>query len=189
MKFRQLSDGRKKDGEIPCRWRAAGSVYLPLLAVALAYAGPTQANCKNTVSADVVALDHVFYYNRLGAMNPSGMIYALKSDVVDLSGGPNPGPGNARLRDGKRPRPLTLRVNEGDCLQVHFTNWLSPTLNGSLLTPIPPNDPPNGTPVRNDDGPATRTASFHVIGMQPKDIISDASNVGNNPSGLAAPGG
>jgi len=189
MKFRQLSDGREKDGEIPGRWQATGSVYLPLLAAALVYAGPVQANCKNTVSADVVALDHVFYYNRLGAMNPSGMIYALKSDVVDLSGGPNPGPGNARLRDDKRPRPLTLRVNEGDCLQVHFTNWLSPTLDRSLLAPIPPEDPPNSTRVRNDDGPATRTASFHVIGMQPKDIISDASNVGDNPSGLAAPGG
>lgn len=189
MKFRQLSNGQEKDGKIPGHWRAAGGVYLPLLAAVLAYAGPAQANCKNTVSADVVALDHVFYYNRLGAMNPSGMIYALKSDVVDLSSGPNPQPGNARLRDGKRPRPLTLRVNEGDCLQVHFTNWLSPTLNRSLLTPIPPNDPPNSTPVRNDDGPATRTASFHVMGMQPKDIVSDGSHVGNNPSGLVAPGG
>ncbi len=189
MKFQQISDKQEKNCNIPRRWQVTGGVCLPLLVVALAYAGPVQANCKTTVSADVVALDHVFYYNRLGAMNPSGMIYALKSDVVDLSGGPNPGPGNARLRDDKRPRPLTLRVNEGDCLQVHFTNWLSPNLNGSLQVPVPPSDPPNSTPVRNDDGPATRKASFHVIGMQPKNIISDASNVGNNPSGLVPPGG
>ena len=189
MKYRQISDQLDKSCKISRRRRAAGVVCLPLLAVALAYAGPAHANCKNTVSADVVALDQVFYYNRLGAMNPAGMIYALKADVVDLAGGPNPGPGNAMLRPDHRPRPLTLRVNEGDCLQVHFTNWLSQNLAGSLPAPVPPNDPPNSTPVRNDDGPATRTASFHVMGLQPKDIVSDASNVGNNPSGLVGPGG
>ncbi|MGJ0429635.1 MAG: hypothetical protein ACR65S_10510, partial [Methylobacter sp.] len=190
MRFRQQISGRlETGGKISRRRQTAGVVCLPLLAVALAYAGPAHANCKNTVSADVVALDQVFYYNRLGAMNPAGMIYALKADVVDRAGGPNPGPGNAMLRPDHRPRPLTLRVNEGDCLQVRFTNWLSQNLAGSLPAPVPPSDPPNSTPVRNDDGPATRTASFHVMGLQPKDIVSDASNVGNNPSGLVAPGG
>lgn len=140
------------------------------------------------ITADVVALDQVFYYNRLGAMNPSGMIFALKKDVAAVTG-TQPSPGNAMLRPGKRPRPLVLRVNEGDCLTVNFTNWLSPTLAGSLLNPIPPNTPdPNATATKNDNGPATRSASFHVMGMQARDIISDASNVGNNPSGLAAPG-
>ena len=189
MKIRQISNRLETGGKISRRRQTAGVVCLPLLAVALAYAGSARANCKNTVSADVVALDQVFYYNRLGAMNPAGMIYALKADVVDRTGGPNPGPGNAMLRPDHRPRPLTLRVNEGDCLQVRFTNWLSQNLAGSLPAPVPPSDPPNSTPVRNDDGPATRTASFHVMGLQPKDIVSDASNVGNNPSGLVAPGG
>ncbi|WP_051961660.1 hypothetical protein [Methylobacter sp. BBA5.1] len=187
MRFAQSSDKQDKGFKTIRHYQAAG-ICLPLLAMALAHAGPAQANCTNTVSADVVALDQVFYYNRLGAMNPAGMVFALKADVVDLAGGPNPGPGNAMLRPGKRPRPLTLRVNEGDCLQVRFSNWLSPTLTGSLQQPVRPSDPPNSTPVRNDDGPATRTASFHVMGLQPQDILSDASNVGNNPSGLAAPG-
>ena len=141
------------------------------------------------INADVVALDQVFYYNRLGAMNPAGMIYALKRDVVAITG-TQPSPGNAMLRPGKRPRPLVLRVNEGDCLTVNFTNWLSPSLTGSLLNPVVPSTPdPNATATRNDDGPATRTASFHVIGMQASDIIADASNVGYiASSGLASPG-
>ncbi|MGR8931873.1 MAG: copper oxidase [Gammaproteobacteria bacterium] len=154
------------------------------------YCGAAGAmECTNTVTADVVAMDQVFYYNRFGAMNPSGMIYALREDVVDLNGGSNPGPGEAMLRPGKRPRPLVLRVNEGDCLTVNFTNWLSPTVKGSLTDPVAPSDPnPNATPVRNDDGPATRMASFHVIGMQLNDIGSDGSNVGVNVSSLVGPG-
>ena len=139
------------------------------------------------ITADVVALDQVFYYNRLGAMNPAGMIYALKRDVVAITGS-EPSPGNAMLRLGKRPRPLVLRVNEGDCLTVNFTNWLSSATAGSLLSPVAPDPNPNATAIKNDDGPATRTASFHVMGMQASGISSDASNVGNNSSGLAVPG-
>lgn len=142
------------------------------------------------VTADVVAIDQVFYYNRLGAMNPMGMMFALKRDVVAINGD-TPSAGNAVLRSDKRPRPLVLRVNEGDCLTVNFTNWLNPNPSGSPLAPIIPEMPnPNepGVIETPNKGPATRTASFHVMGMQPKDIISDASNVGNNPSGLAAPG-
>jgi len=140
------------------------------------------------VTADVVALDQVLYYNRLGAMNPSGMIYALKRDVVAITG-TTPSAGNAMLRPGKRPRPLVLRVNEGDCLSVNFTNWLSSALSGSLQVPIAPSSPdPNATAVKNDDGPATRTASFHVLGMQAQGIESDGSYVGNNTDSLAKPG-
>jgi hypothetical protein len=35
------------------------------------------AMCGRTVFADVVALDQDFYYNRLGAINANGMMYAL----------------------------------------------------------------------------------------------------------------
>ena len=51
--------------------------------------GPSEAQtaaptCQRQVTANVVALDQVFFYNRLGAVNPGGMIYALRRDVVDL---------------------------------------------------------------------------------------------------------
>src|SRR6185295_15914673 len=38
-------------------------------------------NCERTIKADVVAFDQPFFYNRLGAVNPAGMIYALRRDV------------------------------------------------------------------------------------------------------------
>ena len=37
--------------------------------------------CGRTVIANVVALDQPFYYNRLGAINANGMMYALQRDV------------------------------------------------------------------------------------------------------------
>ena len=54
-----------------------------------------------------VAIDQVFTFNRFGAFNPLGMIYALEGDVVGMNSAP-PGPGNAQLRPDKRPRPLVL---------------------------------------------------------------------------------
>ncbi|HEX8719809.1 MAG TPA: hypothetical protein VF736_04150, partial [Pyrinomonadaceae bacterium] len=126
-------------------------------------------SASGTVVANVVALDQAFVYNRLGAVNPGGMIFALERDVVPIEG-TTPGPGNARLRPGKRPRPLTLRVNVGQKLQINFKNWLSPSA--------------------KSDQPNTRAASVHVVGMQPVNGISDdGSNVGQNASSLVSPGG
>jgi hypothetical protein len=62
-------------------WLAAGLV---LLALNLMLPTAAQANgaCGRTITADVVALDQAFYYNRLGAINANGMMYALARDVV-----------------------------------------------------------------------------------------------------------
>ncbi|MBW2443837.1 MAG: hypothetical protein JRH12_25435, partial [Deltaproteobacteria bacterium] len=54
---------------------AAGLV---LLALGLVLPAAAQAE----VTADVVILDHVLVFNRLGAQNVNGMIYALARDVV-----------------------------------------------------------------------------------------------------------
>ncbi len=129
------------------------------------------ALCARVVQADIVALDQPWFWNRLGAVEPQGMIFALRRDVVSNNGTPGLVAGNVQLRSDKRPRPLALRMNVGDCLQINFTNLLAPT------------------PVHKDQ-PATRTASVHVIGMQLVDsIASDGSNVGNNVSSLVKPDG
>ena len=80
--------------------------------------------CARTIKADVVALDQVIMYNRLGTVNPGGMIYALKKDVVAIDPLKGIVAGNVRLRSDKRPRPIVLRLNSGDCLQITFTNLL-----------------------------------------------------------------
>ncbi len=127
-------------------------------------------DCVRTIKADVVAFDQPFFYNRLGAVNPAGMVYALRADVRPKSGS-TLAPGNVRLKDYKRARPIVLRMNVGDCIQILFQNLLDPNR-------------------ADNNQPATRTASIHVEGMQLKNsILDDGSNVGTNPSSLVAPGG
>ncbi|MDQ3802433.1 MAG: Ig-like domain-containing protein, partial [Acidobacteriota bacterium] len=131
-------------------------------------APPPLESCK---VADVVALDQAFYYNRLGAFNPAGMIYALRRDVVSVDSSKGLVEGNVQLRPDKRPRPLTLRMNVGDCLTIKFQNLLSPS-------------------PADDNQPATRTAGVHVMGLQlVNNILDDGSHVGANNSSLVAPGG
>jgi hypothetical protein len=126
--------------------------------------------CARTIKADVVALDQAIMYNRLGTVNPGGMIYALKRDVVAINSLKGIVAGNVRLRSTKRPRPIVLRMNSGDCLRITFTNLLSPS-------PL-------------SDQPATRSAGIHVIGMElVGSLASDGSNVGTNAPSLVAPGG
>jgi hypothetical protein len=133
--------------------------------------GPAEGQtCARFISANVVALDQVYFWNRMGAVQPHGMVFALKRDVVPISG-TSPGPGNAQLRSDKRPRPLVLRMNVGDCLNITFYNWLSPS------------------PV-DEEQVATRDASIHVNGMQLVTHINDDGTwVGANPKATVAPGG
>ena len=157
------------------RWTRAISFASMVVMMILACAGMANSqeitpvpDCERTIKADVVAFDQPFFYNRLGAVNPAGMIYALRSDVKAKS---TAGlvPGNVQLKNYKRARPLVLRMNVGDCLQIYFQNLLDPMR-------------------ANDDQPATRTASIHVVGLQLRNITDDGSNVGTNPSSLVEPG-
>ena len=125
--------------------------------------------CNRTIKANVVALDQAIMYNRLGAVNPGGMLYALKQDVIPIDSAKGLVAGNVQLRPDKRPRPIALRMNSGDCLRITFTNLLS------------------SSPIH--DQPATRSAGIHVIGMElVGGTNSDGSNVGNNPPSLVGPG-
>src|SRR5688572_7907481 len=124
--------------------------------------------CERIIRADVVAFDQPFFYNRLGAVNPAGMIYALRRDVMPKSGTVLSA-GNVRLKDYKRARPITLRMNIGDCIEIKFQNLLDPNR-------------------ADDNQPATRTASIHAVGLQLRNsILDDGSNVCVNPSSLVAP--
>jgi hypothetical protein len=128
------------------------------------------AVCKRNLHASVVALDQAMMINRLGTARPGGMIYALERDVVSDDGSADLKAGHVRLRAGKRPRPMVLRMNVGDCVEIDFKNLLNPTT-------IDPNQP------------QTREASIHVTGLSPvKSITDDGNYVGQNPSGMVAPG-
>lgn len=134
-------------------------------------AAPGAAACNRTISAKVVALDQVFFWNRLGAVQPQGMMFALSADVVAAKSSLPVGAGNARLRDGKRARPIVLRMNVGDCLQVTLFNYLNPT------------------PV-DEEQVVTRVVSLRAQGLQLRNSIADdGSFVGKNATSLIAPGG
>lgn len=129
-------------------------------------AAPPPSPCKRRMKADVVALAQPLMMNRLGATIPGGLVFALKQDTV---AGSNP----VQLKDSKRPRPLVLRANVGDCLTITFTNFIPKSSFGTESS--------NGTV---DNG--TSSVSLHVQGMEwvngPKD---DGSFVGKNDSSLA----
>ncbi len=140
----------------------AAALLWGVLLEATAYAH----ECERTITADVVALDQVFFWNRLGVVQPQGQMFALKRDVVPIDPAGGLTAGNVKLRDDKRPRPIVLRMNVGDCLEINFTNLLDPNL-------------------RDEEQVATRDASIHVIGLQlVEDIGDDGTNVGTNyPAG------
>lgn len=155
------------------------------------------ANCPgNTITAKVAAIEQIVVWNRFDSFNPSAMMYALERDLVSTNREAALTPGFVRLRDGKRPRPIVLRVNKGDCLEVTFRN---------LLMPAPPGPPEEirrvvpahvagatGTKMVegrfSNDFIATRAASMHVNGLDYLDIKADGANAGLNPSSLVNPG-
>ncbi|ORT69672.1 hypothetical protein BTA49_12950, partial [Pseudomonas mosselii] len=163
--------------------------------------------CQRTLVANVVALDQPLMFNRLGAQNANGMMYALRQDVVDehqvpLGKGGAAVPGKVTLRPDKRPRPIVLRVAAGDCLTVNLTNLLAYQAN--------PNkhgidhdeagvegEEEEGAEVENEGGEhfvadeqvRDRHVGFQVNGMQAVNTIADISaDTGRNGNFLVAPG-
>ncbi len=113
-------------------------LFKPLAMSLLVGAGAVHAQalappgCERMIRADVVALEQAIVVNRFGAFIPAGTLYALKGDIVRRDGRaidwqrPAESAGQVKLRSDKRPRPMILRVNEGDCLEVRLTNLLAP---------------------------------------------------------------
>src|SRR3954453_14812393 len=109
------------------------SVVLSLGVVLLALSGQAHAEepCSRNITANVVAIDAPFFLNRLGAQLPEGMVFALERDIVKNNECKITDPKDPKwcqrafLRADKRPRPIVLRANLGDCLTINFTNLLS----------------------------------------------------------------
>src|SRR6185503_19233890 len=104
----------------------------------------TPAQCKRMITANVVAMPQPIMLNRLGAAIPDGIIFVLKRDTIQTGN-------QIQLRPGKRPRPLVLRANVGDCLTINLTNFVPSTKN------ISSNPQAQNT---------TTEVSLHVQGME-----------------------
>lgn len=124
---------------------------------------PVPPACRE-ISADVVALPHPIMLNRLGAAVPDGLVFALKTDTLGSGS-------KTRLKDEKRPRPLVLRANVGDCLTINLENSI----------------PTTSFEKTKVAGAATSTTevSLHIQGMQWfSSSDDDGSFVGKNASSL-----
>ncbi|HKS22873.1 MAG TPA: hypothetical protein VJZ76_08765 [Thermoanaerobaculia bacterium] len=170
------------------------SVFFAIVALSLAVsmqAATSSGVCtaKNTVRADIVALDNAYFVNRLGSFQSGGQIFALRRDVVSTGPSSDLTPGHVMLRASKRPRPIVLRMNVGDCLEIKFQNLLGeypqvyfqyppvvPWAGASQMTNADPSSTTN--PVsqygNNDSGTfansviqtPTRWAGVHVMGLE-----------------------
>ena len=183
------------------------SMFLAVIILGLAATSVSaQPVCGRTIRADVVALDQAFYANRLGTIQAGGMIFALRRDVVSVDGAALPlAAGKVMLRPDKRPRPMVLRMNVDDCLEIRFQNLLCPlpsVFNGNIGNQRYPVQAAPGTvytPNQNRlilqdsqnvfDGiasqPAARLAGVHVMGLE---LVSAESPPGTAVAGVAADG-
>ncbi len=194
--------------------RLALLVWFPALALLLfpqlSHAQGLRCTDTNTVYADVAAIDQAWVWNRYGAIQPHGMMFALMRDIWIVENGQlvdperaqrKREPGKVALREDKRPRPLVLRVNKGDCLEIRFTNLLDPSRqpweSSKFLTARPehelcppqPNPAIDGRSCASGHQPTDRMAGLHVTGLAPDRTITDmAQHVGGNSSSLVAPG-
>ncbi|MCP5245641.1 MAG: hypothetical protein H6937_06755, partial [Burkholderiales bacterium] len=107
-------------------WLISLTMLLPWAAHASVKKESIDDECTAIVRAEIVALEQAYLLNRFGAFNPAGLLYALKTDIVSTDDNPILRPGKVKLREDKRPRPLVLRVNEGECLEVTLHNMLTP---------------------------------------------------------------
>ncbi|CAE6904070.1 putative Manganese oxidase [Pseudomonas marincola] len=209
---RIFSSKSQHNGSSLGRSRSSFTFNHPLLAIALAVGvggleqtAQAAISCERNLVANIVAIDQPLMFNRLGAQNINGMMFALRSDVVDanqvpLTQGGMVVPGEVTLRPDKRPRPLVLRVAEGDCITINLQNLLTahsnPRSDGEFDGPEEEENEANEAefdplnPMKIDDQVADRHVGFQVNGLQPVNSIDDTStNVGRNQSSLIAPGG
>lgn len=181
------------------------SIYLKVM-ILVSFLGITtfseaQIQTRDTVYVEMAAINQPFMYNRLGAAQPTGNIFALIRDLDTAipENIPNSLLGNVRLRKNKRPRPIVLRANVGDVLKIKFTNLLA---NYDSIAPINAYDTDKPNTVSQfkaaSSGPGgptssvftkTRHAGVHILGTEMAESINDdGSYVGFNSSSLVAPG-
>ncbi len=111
----------------------------------------------------VVAISLPLTYTLKGDKEDVGMMYALAADEAAIKAGT------------KKPEPLMIRANKGDCVEVTLTNKLPKTI------PARSGDDPK---FENDDllgwGPSTRV-SIHAGGLLKYEVNgSDGATVGYN---------
>lgn len=108
----------------------------------------------------VVAIQLPLVYNDAGWHDPEGRIYVLAEDEEDVRCG------------RKKPDPLIIRANTGDCIKIHFTNKLPEVLGGNAFQLVN----------------RTYEQSVHVHFVKFDPLSADGANVGWNYDSGVLPG-
>jgi hypothetical protein len=146
----------------------------------------------------VVAINKDIVYNNAGEHDPNGVMYVLEADLAAVQNGT------------KRPEPLVIRVNVGDCVEVTLKNQLDPAkMKPHCFEALEPGqlgfvDPASGRlalpdcldqPPKNEVNvpgfkpfPVSARVSLHP-GLVKYHIGSDGARVGLNFDSTVAPGG
>ncbi len=115
---------------------------------------------------EIVAIQKDIVYNRFGDHDPNGLLFVLKEDEKDV------------LKGKKKPKPLILRANAGDCIEIELTNHLFKPLVQDQHPEVPVDAP---FPPSNRVSLHTQLLKYDVLG-------SDGAAVGFNPDQTIAPG-
>ena len=111
--------------QISFRYTKHFMLFTLITSLGVFFASPAkaQAVCNRMLAADVVAFDMPIMFNRLGAQNINGMMYALRQDVVDKTS-------LQPIGSGGTPGNVTLRPTNGRghwcCVWVQATAWPLP---------------------------------------------------------------
>lgn len=114
----------------------------------------------------IVAIQKDIKYNKFGDHDPNGLMFVLKQHEKQV------------LSGKKKPIPLILRANEGDCIEVTLTNH--------LFKPIVQDEHPS-VPV-DAPFPASQRVSIHAQMLKYDVLGSDGATVGFNPDQTVPPG-
>lgn len=122
--------------------------------------------CTNIRKYEIVAIQKDIVYNKFGDHDPGGLMFVLKDD-------------EQKVLEGKtEPKPLILRANAGDCIDVTLTNH--------FIKPIV-QDPHPEVPVEAPYPPSQRV-SVHAQLVKYDVLGSDGATVGFNYDQTVAPG-
>ncbi len=109
---------------------------------------------------DIVAIQMPLVYNPSGWHDPEGRLFVLARDEEDVRCG------------RKKPQPLVIRANAGDCIRVNFTNKLPEVLGGNVFQLVN----------------RTYEVGIHIHFFKFDPLASDAGNTGWNYDTNVLPG-
>lgn len=124
------------------------------------FVNPCAVGVTPTRKFHVVAIQIPICYNDHGWHDPEARIFVLAEDEEAIRSG------------RKKPEPLVLRANAGDCVELTFTNKLPQAIGGNAFQ----------LAIR------TYEASMHVHFVKFDPLVSDGANVGWNYDSSVLPG-